>query len=475
MPRPRHVIWMTCDHLRWEDLGGNGISFAHTPNIDRLIGDGVSFDHAYCQNPVCMPSRCSFMTGCYPHQVGVTANGQELDPACPLTAPRCFAAGGYQTAQIGKLHLQSHEDMDLDGRARHDYGFDVFWCDEEPGCYDGPYLRWLASEAPAMLPRFRTARPAAPGRDGETKAPQAIDAPWHYSYSGWIAEQTRRYLATWGAGRARDEHHFLHCGFYAPHPPLNPTTDMLAPLAARQPPPARRQPGESADKPEPLCSMLRNPALDEEETAAYRRHFAAMVTGVDFAVGRIVAMLEEAGVLDDTLLVFGSDHGDFCGDHGLVCKNVAWYESVARVPLVLHWPAGLGRGGHRVDGLVELVDVLPTLLGLAGQRPPPSMSGRDWSAELLAGDHAAIGRPDALAVHRPGHLLLRTPTHKYIRYDQGDQPPGEVLYDLRDDPDEFINRAEDPTQEDLLRQLRDRSLQRLIQASEPINPKIYHF
>jgi arylsulfatase A-like enzyme len=471
--RPRHVIWITCDHLRWDNIGAHGVEFAHTPAIDRLVREGVSFNNCFAQNPLCMPSRASFMTGCYPHQVGVLDNGQELDPNCPLSVARCFKAAGYQTAQIGKLHFQSHEDNDLDPRTRHDYGFDVFWCDEEPGCYEGPYLRWLASEDPSLVSLFRTPRPVAPGRQDGTDH-KVLDAPWRYSFSGWIAEQARRYLSSWGGARGRHERHFLHLGFYAPHPPLNPTADMMAPLAGREPPSPIGRDGEHEDKPGLLGAALRQARLDSAQIASYRRHFAAMVTGVDFAVAHLLETLEELGVADDTLIVFGSDHGDFCGDHGLILKGPAWYDSVARVPLVLRWPNGLS-SAQRVEGLVEMVDALPTLLGLVGQPVPRAMAGRDLSAQLLAGDTNSLGREDVLAVHGPGHIMLRSERYKYLRYHNGDDAPDEVLYDLRSDPDELVNVAEHPDHRAALDHMRRRSFSRLVDAIRPTTPRVYRF
>lgn len=473
MNSPRHVIWITADHLRADNLGAYHSDFAHTPTIDRLAKNGVVFEQAYAQSPVCMPSRASFMTGCYPQQVSVVSNGQDLATDCPLTVARQFRAAGYQTAQIGKLHFQSHEDNDLDGRPRHDYGFDVFWCDEEPGCYDGPYQRWLASEGDEWLRRFRTNRPNAPQRLEEARHPVEIDAPARYSFSGWIAEQTRRYLHGWNGTRARHQRHFVHAGFYAPHPPLNPTSDMLDPLRDQAVPPPIRHDDEWADKPEPLASMLKHARMADSEIEAYRRHFAGMVTGIDMAVAEMVADLEQAGVLDDTLIVISSDHGDFCGDHGLVAKNHAWYDSVCHVPLIMHWPNGLG-SGRRESGLVECTDILPTLLGLCGQPVPTAMSGIDWSTALTGASETPIDRDDVFAMHDHHNLMLRDQRWKYIRYQNGSDD-NEVLYDLAADPHEFVNRAGEPELQGLLTSKRERCLQRVLQATAPLTPRTFRY
>ena len=367
------------------------------------------------------------MTGCYPQQVGVVSNGHNLAIDCPLTVARQFKNAGYTTAQIGKLHFQSHEDNDFDGRPRHDYGFDVFWCDEEPGCYDGPYQRWLASEGEEWLKLFRTQRPTAPGRSQEARYPIEIDAPARYSFSGWIAEQTRRYLHGWGGTRARHQRHFIHAGFYAPHPPLNPTSDMMEPLRNIAVPAPLHQEGESADKPSPLSDMLFHAQMNADEIEAYRRHFAGMVTGIDMAVAEMVSDLEQAGVLDDTLIIISSDHGDFVETMDWYPKTMPGTKASATCQLIMHWPNGLG-GGRRESGLIECTDILPTLLGLCGQPVPSAMSGWDWSSALLGNDDTRIGRPDVFAMHDHHNLMLRDEQYKYIRYDHGpNAPAAEVL------------------------------------------------
>ncbi len=464
---PRNVLWITTDHLRWDCLGAHNPA-VHTPNIDRLIRGGVDFARCYGQNPLCMPSRASFMTGLYPCQTGVVTNGQELDPAAPTAVGRVFKPH-FTTCQFGKLHFQAHENRDLDPRARDAYGFDVFNLAEEPGCYEDAYMTWLRTERPDLVPIFRIPRPASHERAAERTTYRVLDAPWEYSYSGWLATMLDRHLTTWGGQRTPQ---FIHAGFYAPHPPLNPTTEMMAPYLGRELPAAHRSETELADKPELLQRMLRsNRDIDVTSLTEYRRHFYAMVTGVDLAVGKILAALERIGQLDDTLIVFGSDHGDFCGDHGMIAKNCAWYEEVVRLPLALHWPRRLRP--QTVEGLTEMVDVLPTLLGLSSLPVPPVMAGRDLSADLLAGRTPA-GRPDVYAVDGPGHLMLRDKRWKYIRHIQGDGI-GETLFDLETDPHEFVNRAADPACREQLLAMRDRLLTRHIEATRPPTARPFHF
>ncbi len=463
-PTPRRVIWISTDHMRYDCIGAHGNPAMHTPNLDRLVNQGVSFEQCYVQNPLCMPSRASFMTGLYPQQTGVTQNGNTLRPDFEPTVARTFKAGGYQTVQIGKLHFQEHEDNDLDPRARHDYGFDVFWSSEEPGCYEDAYMTWLRTQRPDLVDVFRLPRSSHPDRKSEENG-RVLDAPWQFSHSGWVSTIAQIYLQARHSSKQ-----FAHLGFYAPHPPLNPTREMFEPYADAEIPEPVWSENEWQDKPEPLARFLRmKPDWTMERFVDYRRHFYAMVTGVDLAVGALLDMLERNDMLDDTLIVFMSDHGDMCGDHHMIMKQGSWFDQLMRQPCVLHWPAGFGRQGRRVSELVEMVDLLPTLLDLAGCHVPEVMVGRSHAEALRTGG-PVDGREDVFAYHEPPMgAMVRTATHKYIRYGPG----AEVLYDLREQPYEVANRANDDPA--TLAMMRERLLQRLMEASRSPQPHLWRY
>jgi arylsulfatase A-like enzyme len=465
MNPPRHIVWITADHMRYDCIAAHGNPAIHTPHLDELVRGGVSFDHCYAQNPLCMPSRASFMTGLYPQQTGLTWNGQCLPPDFPFTPPRMLKRADFQAAQIGKLHFQPHEESDLDPRPRHDYGFDILQLAEEPGPYEDAYVRWLRSEYPQHERLFRVPRSVSPRRE-EERIGTVLDAPWEASFSGWIAEQFARHFT-----RARaKQRQFVHCGFYAPHPPLNPTAAMFAPYHDTRLPPARTYDQEWQDKPEPLAGLLRGYSeLTDSFVEQYRRHFFAMVTGLDMGIGRIIETLKSTGAYEDSLIIFSSDHGDMCGDHRMILKQHSFYDEVMRVPLVLHGPAAFG-GGRRVNGLFELVDLMPTVLELCDIRVPEVLPGRSRAGFLRKGDDEPR-RESVLAVDGPGHIMLRTPSHKYIRYASG----AEVLYDLADPDHERLNHADEPQYDDVRRSMRHLALERFIAASRSILPRHYRF
>ena len=137
---PRNVLWLTTDHMRFDNIGAHGNDLMVTPSMDRLVNSGITFTNCFVQNPVCVPSRCSFMTGLYPQQTGVTWNGHCLPPDFYPTVGHVFRQAGYQTIQIGKLHFQPHEENDLEATPRYKYGFDIMMSAEEPGCYEDAYM-----------------------------------------------------------------------------------------------------------------------------------------------------------------------------------------------------------------------------------------------------------------------------------------------------------------------------------------------
>lgn len=474
--RPRLVLWVTTDHMRYDAIGANAAPWMHTPVMDSLARSGVSFDQCIVQNPVCMPSRSSFMTGLYPQQTGVLVNGHCLPQDFFPTAPRMFSGAGYTAVQMGKLHLQPHEENDLDSRPRNDYGFDIFWGSEEPGCYFDAYVRWLQMEHPQHWKKLVIGRASSPDRmrcslPGNEFVNTVLDVPWQASYSGWLATTASRYLAN---AFRRNRHQFIHLGFYAPHPPMNPTREMMAPYDGVDRPDPRIFPDEARDKPDPLRRQLEarhDWSLDHFRD--YRRHYDGMVTGVDFALGQIIAQLKASGLYEDTLIVLTSDHGDMCGDHGMLEKGYSFfYDECVRVPLIMHWPRGFGARGRRESGIIEMVDILPTLADLCGIIPPEMLAGSSWAAPLLEGEPVP-GRDSALAFAAEDDgesAMLLTRDWKYLRWSGG---RGEVLFRRDEDPAEVHDRA--GSEPDVLAAHRDLLTERLMHAGRSYRKHDYVF
>jgi len=377
------------------------------------------------------------MTGFYPAQVGVTRNGIEMREGFVPTIADHLSGLGYQTTHIGKLHLQNHEEMDLDNLPPARYGFGTFIRSEARGCYLDAWMRWLLLHHPDDVRTFEVSRATDPARNAQEVSGRVVDAPWSHSHAGWVASTATRFLT--GNFVHREAPQFLHLGFHHPHPPLNPTCEAFAPYEGAPLSVPVRGECEGADKPVPLAGML-NAKSDwtDEAFLEYKRYFYALVTELDLSVGALIDGLRGAGMLDDTLIVFTSDHGDMCGNHGMTHKGSSFFDEIMNVPLILHWPEGLGSERRDIDALTELVDLVPTLIGFAGGYPSDLLPGHDLSEALRSGTPMP-GRESVFAFADPGMSMVRTERYKYIRYSG---TGGEVLYDYtHPGPIERINLA----------------------------------
>ena len=456
MNRP-NVLLITSDHTR-HDCVGSVNPAAITPNLDRLAEEGVLFEQCYVQNPLCMPSRASIFTGRYPSNHGVRANGIPL-PEDELTLAHVFAQGGYRTIQIGKLHFTPHKDRDH--AAPHPrYGFHEFLLSDEPGCYPDEYVRWVRARDERMVEKVRVPVPYYERHDSFDH--RVLDFAESWTHAAFVATETIRAL-----GENRERSFFLHAGFYNPHPPLYVPRRYVEMYEGKKLPERVARAGEMEDKPEyfrDACGKYAH--VDEETWRRHRMFFYAYVTAMDAQIGRILEGLDELALAERTAVVFVSDHGDFLGDHGLTGKWFQNYDSVIRVPLIARLPGRL-EGGVRVRGMVESVDVLPTLCELCGLEIPQGVKGRGALAMLDGTEFRDSILVDFRSPGGPGVKTVRTSRAKYHKTSEGD----EVLFDLEKDPDEFVNVARDASARGLLEEMRDRMLVRILQAEDDLPPR----
>ncbi len=456
-PRP-NILWICTDQQRFDTLGALGNPHIRTPNLDRLASEGVAFTNAYCQSPICTPSRASFLTGCYPSAIRVNRNGGAAPPAAPPLVTRLLAEAGYDCGLVGKFHLSAAHGR---SEARADDGYRVFEWSHHPRPEPelpsdaNAYLRWLADQGVAWEVAYGAETPA--GWSAASLQPEELVARYHQSalYGPGIA--ARWHQTTWCAERAiaflserRDGPWALSVNPFAPHPPIDPPPEYLARVDPATMPLPRFRPADLAQQ-EALAAI--DFQTRPRPPAAYdaRRMIAAyyaQIEHLDAEVGRILDALEDTGQRENTMVVFMSDHGEMLGDHGLRLKGCRFYEGLVHVPLIVSWPGQLGKG-RRSDALVELLDLAPTLLEVAGLPLPAHIQGRSLlpllTGQAAPGQHRAFVRceyHDALAL--PGGsraTMIRDERHKLVVYHG--QGLGE-LYDLRDDPDEFHNLWDDP-------------------------------
>ena len=447
-----NVLLVMCDDLSC-GLGCYADPGAITPHIDRLAARGVRFDKAYCQYPLCNPSRASMLTGRRPAHTKVWNNDvhfRDVDPAI-VTLPQAFRQAGWRTERIGKLyHYGVPKQIGTNGL-------------DDPPSWDevfNPRGRDVADQKRIFS--------LVPGSFGGVVSWLAAD--------GTDAEQTDGIGAARAVARLEefakaDGPFFLAVGFYRPHTPYVAPQPWFAahPRDAIEPPrvPADHDAGVPAaalNTRQPEQARLVGD-LAREAIQAYR----ASVSFVDAQVGIVLDALERLGLDDRTLVVFASDHGYHLGEHGLWQKRSLFEES-ARVPLILAGP-GCGRGlVRRVP--VELIDVMPTLCAAAGLPLPAGADGRDLSCWLTdeaaaTADRAGFGDraiTEADFGKEGRGTSLRTSRWRYTLWNGGDA--GRQLYDHEADPAEMVNLADRPDHADVQRALEEQ-LRPFVTRREP--------
>jgi len=469
-----NILWICTDQQRFDTLGGYGNQRARTGTLDALADEGVLFEHAYAQSPVCTPSRASFLTGRYPRTTRARANGQSI-PADEVLVTRLLADAGYAGGLAGKLHLSAALPTAAPVIERRiDDGYAVFhWSHHPappawPGDAYGAWLRGLGK-------KFEV----TPFPDCEHVF---VGPPAEFHQTTWCVDRAIEFI-TWAG-----EHEapwFFSVNTFDPHAMFDPPMEYLEPYLDRIdeiPLPAYVE-GELDDRPvwQQIDHGGANNApwfqfdkMSERDHRLVRAAYWAMCDLIDDQVGRLLRALEETDQADDTLVVFMTDHGEMLGDHGIYLKGPYFYEPAIRIPLIMRLP-GVIAPGRRSTALVELVDVAPTLLDAAGIGPHPGMQGRSlWPALSGEGD-LGHHRDDVYCEYydaMPWHqdppawaTMVRTREHKLVR--AHGLASGE-LYDLSRDPGETQNRWNDPDYASVKMALLERMCDRMAETTDPL-------
>lgn len=501
MTRRPNILLITSDQQHWRTLGVNNPQ-VRTPNLDRLCREGTNFTRAYCNNPVCSPSRSTIITGMYPSWHGCWTIGVKLGEDVP-TIGDALRSAGYDTALIGKAHFQplasrpgqaslesqpALRDLDF-WRNFHGpwYGFEhveVARMHADESHVGQHYAIWMEERG---LENWRDYfQPWPPRSDAgsggkywEAGRQFSWELPEEFHYTTWTGERAvARIEADVKAGRP----FFVWASFHDPHPPYlvpEPWASMYDPAEVEVPngfpgemdrmPPhfgktQEAQPDFSAYRESGFANHGFHSHLTDEATL--RKQIAVyygMISFMDAQIGRILDKLDELGIADNTLVVFTTDHGHFFGQHGLVAKGPFHYEDLLKLPFVVRWP-GKVPAGRTCDALQGLVDLAPTFLAAAGIEIPGAMQGVNqlpvWCGQKsLARDHVIVENR-----HQPTAVHLRTYVdERYKLTVYRGQTYGE-LFDLREDPGELANRWDDPdyaaVKAEVIRRFLDAELQR---------------
>jgi arylsulfatase len=460
--RRPNVLILYCDQLRWDAIGANGNADVKTPHLDRLAAEGLTFQRHFVQNPVCMPSRVSFLTGQYPSTLRITQMGVPV-PEDTWTLPKLLRPYSYGSANVGKLHFLPHANRDH--RAPHpDYGFDVLEISDEPGPYEDAYRAWvrrvepdhpeyLDAISPGLPPAaetwYRTMAVKDPVTHPEERFPKRalpFRAPSHLTHTAFVADRTLDFI------RSRQQPWMCIAGFYSPHSPWVAPQEFLD----LYDPASLKVPSFGAEQ----DSRRAGTDYDDKGLRAARHGYYAMISEVDHHVGRILGELDALGVADDTVVILTADHGDWLGEQLRHGKGFPAHDPVSRVPLVVRWPAGIRAPGRAVTEIVEAVDVLPTLLECAGVPVPPHVQGRSLLGALRG---QASGRDSALTEAR-GWKALRTERFRYVVEASG----REYLWDLERDPGELRDVVGEAEYSGYLADLRHRLIRRMLENERPL-------
>ena len=450
-PRPNLIVIYT-DQQRHDTIHALGNDVIRTPNMDRLCAEGTTYVNATTSCPVCMPARWSLHTGQWTSTHRCYSNHLE-GPRPDVDLPGCLRAAGYHTGLVGKNHsFLTPRDLDVFEEHPHT-------TDELAGRARGEFMKENRKRFPRLLEI-----PAAGGVEGDPERAKT--------------DAAMRFIRN-----ADDAPYFLWLSYHNPHTPYVAPEPYFSMYEKAELPPPRVEADGLAAAGKPFRQRFHQSnndkvhPFDARQIDLMRRLYYGMITLVDDEIGRLLAFLQERGDVDDTLIVFMSDHGDYQGDHGLITKSPALYDCLVRIPFVMRHP-GRVPAGRRDERFASAVDVMPTLLAAAGAAIPQSVEGRDLlsllepsrvdeavrpcafseygipgtpydeerlAAEGLDGDPITwIGKPargEGLPWEgNPVSLAGRTRMARTKEWTLVDEPGGTCeLYNIVDDPGELVN------------------------------------
>lgn len=413
-----NVLFIMTDQHNARALGCYGMNEIRTPNMDRLAAEGILFENAICQTGQCVPSRYSIWTGRYARSTGTYWNGQGQNPD-EQTVGDLFRAAGYVTGTIGKHHMIMTE-------KNQNHGFDT-----------------------VLVPRVNLkpvdTLPYAEAHPGRSYVgPSSLSNDEHTC--GRITGASLDFIR-----KNRDKPFVLWCSYFGPHTPINPSR----PWADQYDPATLSLPANHASVDESLPNMnglISKSGLYSKEE--YHRQTLALYYGlvsqIDHNIGRLLQELEDQGLLENTIVVYTADHGEMMGEHRSWTKGLTGYDATIRVPMIIRYPE-VYMGGQRIDKMTCSIDLLPTLLDLAGLEIPGNIQGHSLRPDIIESDSwreyafSEIGQSPLNAV-----LTVRSRTQKYVLYRKGGETIYEQFFDLRLDPWEMENRLADPAYADVL-------------------------
>lgn len=452
-----NLVFVFADQLRYQSCGFAGDSKAKTPNIDSLASQGVVFRNAVSGHPVCSAYRASLFTGKYTTSTGMVINELRINPNHECLG-HVLTRHGYQTAYIGKWHLWANQlGNHYDPRnsftppGPYRLGFDGFWAayNFHHMYFKGYYHTDTAEKIPFQ------------GYEPDAQTDMAID------------------LINRHAGEKSPFAMILSIG--TPHDPWgadNVPPEYYAMFADEGDTPRFTLPANYKSENDPYSDawgVFKN-LQERQSIPEMMRGYYAMTANLDWNVGRLMKAIDKAGVRNNTIVVFTSDHGEMMGAQGRRAKNI-FYEEAVRVPFIVRWP-GKTPAGLKSDACLNTPDIMPTLLSMAGLPIPAKVEGVDLS-------HCAFGKPGpepeaafmqntgACAIWKDGHewRALRGKRYTYAVYRRDRK---ELLFDNQADPYQLSNLAESPDHRETMSRFRDLLKKRMMELDDTFEASTWY-
>jgi len=460
----KNILLITTDQQHWNTIGCINPEIS-TPNLDRLVSEGILCNRAYCPNPTCTPTRASIITGLYPSQHGAYSLGTKLSEDVHVVGDD-FCSAGYQTALVGKAHFQPLQETDayrsLEAYPKLQdlnfwrefsgpfYGFDTVRLarNHADEAHVGQhYAVWMEDKG---LDNWRDYFKPPTGTNTTQKHRWEIAEEYHYNT--WIAEECCNLLESY---ECNDDSFFLWASFFDPHPPYlvpQPWDEMYD--VENLTIPSVHEGEHDTNPPHFKLTQEECPDFSSWNESGHGIHgfhshkreglakdvavYYGMISMMDKYVGQIVRRLDDLGMAENTLLVFTSDHGHLFGQHGMTAKGPFHYEDLLRVPFIARCP-GVVPAGEYCDSLISLVDLPTTFLGWAEIEAPKSMVGKD-QMPVLSKDVSSV-RDEVVVENRQEYTTVHVKTLVTERFKLTvylNQSYGE-LFDLLEDPQELRN------------------------------------
>lgn len=442
-PRP-DVLLILADQWNPRCGGFAGDRAAPTAHLDRLAADGIVFENHYTPCPVCMPARCSLLTGLYPHNTALWGNNNDYTlPPESGTMFQDLRRAGYTTAQIGKLHWNSGRGWrrNFDSLDNYYRALGLDHCEELPSPFStpeghGPYqdrlrqLGLLDAYCRDMAERVEK---------GQYLARPSVVLPEDHNDS-FVADRAIEFLRNQPA----DKPYCLVTSFFGPHPPIDAPgryATLVAPETLELPPNV------------PERFNYHDAKFDHAELRRVRANYFGKMALIDDNIGRLIETLRRRGTWDNTLVIFSADHGEMLGAHGTFSKG-RFYEESGRVPLLMRWPGRIP-SGRRAKALSNLIDLYATIVEAAGGKVSPDRFTRSLLGVAAGTADSARDTVFAEIGHqRYLNYLVRTPQFAWWQHN-GRQS----LFDMDNDPYQVRNLIDSPEHRDALAEIRQRHLE----------------